>query len=1043
MSFETICPQTFFAKMEEEILSFWQQNNIFERSVLERKENKRFFFYDGPPFATGLPHYGHILAGTIKDVIPRYQTMLGKKVERRFGWDCHGLPVEFEAEKELGFTQGRQEIEKMGIAKFNEYCRSIVLRYTQEWEKSVTRMGRWADLKNAYKTMDLDFMESIWWVFDSLWKQNLIYQGSKIVAYSTRLHTPVSNFEVNLNYKEVQDPSIVVSFPLCDKTNEYFLAWTTTPWTLVANLGLCVNPKINYVKIALDEKFYYLAESLVPQYFTTAKITARMSGQQLVGQAYTPLFSYFADARNQGAFRVFAGDFVSETTGTGIVHCAPMFGEDDFVIGKEHNLPQVLPLDESGYFDQSVGDLHGMYFKDADKKIIASLKQKNFLFHQTTISHRYPFCWRSDTPLIYRAIPTWFVSVQKIRQTMLDNNQQIHWTPGHIKQGRMGKWLAAARDWAISRNRYWGTPIPVWQCVACKYQESIGSCENLAKKTNQKITDLHRHFVDQLTFACPKCQKTMKRIPEILDCWFESGAMPYGQEHYPFKNKERFDKAFPADFISEGLDQTRGWFYTLLVLSNALFQKSAFKNVIVSGLLLAEDGKKMSKSLKNYPNPLELIEKYGADTIRLYLLDCVAIKGEECKFSEQLLRETSKNFFIPLWNALSFFTTYANIDSWQAQESKDLSEFINPLDLWIIAKLHQLITKIRRGMDAYDLNRSVQPFFLFINDLTNWYIRRSRRRFWKSEKETDKNQAYLCLFEVLRVLAKLLAPFAPFIAEKIYKVLSLPNEPLSVHLCEFPVANQSWACEQKTAQMDQIISVVNLGRSLRAKSQIKLRQPLSQITLIANDTQLLASIEKMSNIILEELNVKRIRFLASEERLVRFQAKLNFPLLGPRFGKKIKQVQAIINKLASKEVFAIYQGATYSFTLGTLSYKITKDDLFFSKYSSGESLIESSNEITAILDTNIDEELVAEGISRELVHLLQQERKNAGLQITDRISIEYFAHPFLTKIFASYKDYIQQETLCTRFIQLEHKTALKEFSVASKQYFFAIKKVSK
>ena len=782
MPFEKINPQTDFAKMEESILEFWKKENIFYRSVAEKNDTNRYFFYDGPPFATGLPHYGHILAGTIKDVIPRYQTMLGKKVERRFGWDCHGLPVEFEAEKELGL-KGKQDIEKMGVYKFNEYCRSIVLRYTEEWKKSVQRMGRWADLEKPYKTMDLDFMESIWWVFQTLWKKKLIYQGSKILAYSTRLHTPLSNFEVNLGYKDVQDPSIVVAFQKSGTANEYFLAWTTTPWTIPSNLALSVNPKIRYAKVASEGKLYYLAESLVSQYFKeNFEIKATMLGKELLGEKYNAVFPYFAKHSAQNAFQIFSGDFVSEESGTGIVHCAPMFGEDDFEIGKKHNLPEVLPLDDNGFFDETVPDFQGLYFKDADKPIMAALKKAGFLFKQSTIVHSYPFCWRSDTPLIYRAIPSWFVAVTKFKETMLKNNQQVHWKPEHIKNGRMGKWLESAKDWSISRNRYWGTPIPVWICESCGNQECLGSQKELEEKTGKKINDLHSHFIDELTFPCPKCQKgnsqqTMRRTSEVLDCWFESGAMPYGQEHYPFENKEKFDKAFPADFISEGLDQTRGWFYTLIVLSNALFGKCAFKNIIVSGMILAEDGKKMSKSLKNYPDPNELIDKYGADAIRLYLLNCAAIKAEEYCFSETLLKETAKNYLIPLWNVLSFFSTYANIDKWQVQELKATTQLENPLDIWIISKLHSLLKQVKKEMDDYDLNRAVQPFLVFIDQLTNWYIRRSRRRFWKAEQGEDKQQAYLCLYEILSQLSKVLAPFIPFLADKIYQVIKMKMPP--------------------------------------------------------------------------------------------------------------------------------------------------------------------------------------------------------------------------------------------------------------------------
>ena len=1038
MKFTTIDAKVSFPKIEEQILQFWQQNSIFEKSVEQKEDTNRFFFYDGPPFATGLPHYGHILAGTIKDVIPRYQTMLGKKVERRFGWDCHGLPVEFEAEKELGF-KGKYDIEQMGIAKFNEYCRSIVLRYTEEWKKSVQRMGRWADLKNSYKTMDVDFMESIWWVFQSLWKKGLIYQGSKIVAYSTRLHTPLSNFEVNLGYKDTQDPSVVIKFKRQDSENEYFLAWTTTPWTLVSNLALIINPKIQYVKIKYQNDIYYLSKSLVAEYFKDDfEILDTFDGQRLVGMHYEPIFPYFSHLKKQNAFQIFSGDFVNEKSGTGIVHCAPMFGEDDFEIGKKHKLPELLPLDLSAHFDDSVTDFKGLYFKDADKPIIKYLKDKKLLFKNSTLVHSYPFCWRSNTPLIYRAIPTWFVNVQKIKKLMVDNNQTIHWMPQHIKDGRMGKWLETAKDWAISRNRYWGTPIPVWVCSACDNQECLGSKSELEEKSGKVVDDLHRHFIDDIDFPCPKCQNSMQRVSEILDCWFESGAMPYGQEHYPFENKSRFDKAFPADFVSEGIDQTRGWFYTLLVLSNALFGKSAFKNIIVSGLLLAEDGKKMSKALKNYPDPNYIIDKYGADAIRLYLLNCAAIKAEEYCFSEILLKETAKNYLIPLWNSLSFFTTYANIDKWQRKNLQDISQLENPLDIWIISKLHSLIEEVRKQLDNYDLNRAVQPFLLFIDQLTNWYIRRSRRRFWKSEKAIDKEQAYICLYEILKKLAQVLAPFIPFIAEKIYLTLKNEKDPASVHLETFPLAQKEWIDIKLNQEMDKIISLVLLGRTLRAKSQIKVRQPLAKITVISSDLKLQKTLQKMTDLIIDELNVKRIEFLDKEEQLIELRARPNLPVLGPKYGKKMKQLTQQIKSLSSKVLFAIYSGENYKFQIDEEQYQITKNDLLFDRVSKSQQLTGSNQEMTIILDTKLSTNLVREGLSRELVHQIQQKRKDMNLKITDRIELEYMADEELTPTFKDYQNYIKQETLANKISEVDSKENLTSCLINDKEYFFAI-----
>lgn len=1038
MKFETITSKVNFPELEEKILDFWQKNSIFKKSIAEKNENKRFFFYDGPPFATGLPHYGHILAGTIKDVIPRYQTMLGNKVERRFGWDCHGLPVEFEAEKELGF-KGKQDIEKMGIAKFNEYCRSIVLRYTNEWKKNVIRMARWAEINNSYKTMDLDFMESIWWVFKELWNKKLIYQGNKIVAYSTRLHTPLSNFEVNLGYKDTQDPSVVIKFKKVNSSNEYLLAWTTTPWTLLSNLGLVVNPKIKYAQVKYKDTIYYLAESLVTQYFKeNYQIIKTFLGKELFSTQYEPLFPYFAKFQQQNSFRVFLGDFVSENCGTGIVHCAPMFGEDDYEIGKRHNLPELLPIDNDGYLDKSTEDFAGLYFKDADKEIIIALKKKNLLFKKDTITHSYPFCWRSGTPLMYRAIPTWYVNVQKIKKTMVENNQKIHWMPQHIKNGRMGKWLENAKDWAISRNRYWGNPIPVWVCSNCGSQECFGSKAELELKTNKKITDLHRHFIDDLTFKCPKCQQTMRRVSEILDCWFESGAMPYGQEHYPFENKERFDNSFPADFISEGIDQTRGWFYTLLVLSNALFKKPAFKNIIVSGLLLAEDGKKMSKALKNYPDPVTIINKYGADAIRLYLLNCSAIKAEEYCFSEDLLKETLKSYLIPLWNALSFFTIYAAIDKWQPKKINSSDHFVNPLDVWMISKLHSLIAIVRKSMDNYDLNRSVQPFLSFIDLLTNWYIRRSRRRFWKEENAEDKQQAYLCLYEVLKSLAKILAPFIPFISEKIYQVLKTETETESVHLCDFPEVKQEWIDEKLNQAMDQVIDLVSLARSLRAKSQIKLRQPLQSITVILNNPKIKQNIVKMEDLIIAELNIKEIIFLEDEEQLIELSARPNLPILGRKYRKQVKTITQKIKNLNSQEVFKIYKGEELSFELENEKYTIGKNDLLFDRNSKGNLMIENNQDIAVALNCEISEILFKEGLIREFSHKIQQKRKKMNLNVVDRIKLNYYQDEKLASAIKTFTDYLKEEILAIEITEVTSIGNLTSCLIENKNYYFSI-----
>ena len=1024
--FKEVSNKVTFPKLEEETLSYWDQNKVFQKSIDRCSPEKTYFFYDGPPFATGLPHYGHILAGTIKDVIPRYHAMLGKRVERRFGWDCHGLPVEFEVEKELGL-RGKADIEKMGIGAFNEKCRSIVLRFSNEWKETVRRMGRWVDLENDYKTMDPEFMESIWWVFKTLWDKSLIYKSWKIVPYSARLNTPLSNFEVNLNYKDVQDPAITVKFKVKETENIYFLAWTTTPWTLPSNLSLTLSPDFIYVLLEHLGSKYYLAKDLIGEVFSKEsewKIIEEYKGSELEGISYEPLFPYFADLAEKNAFVVTLGDYVEITTGTGIVHTAPMFGEDDFNTGKKYNLPELLPMSDTGAFLDSVKDFSGMFFKDADKHIIKYLKGKGLVFKHETLVHSYPFCWRSDTPLMYRSISAWFVNVEKIKQNLLKNNQITHWTPGHIQNGRMGKWLEGARDWNISRNRYWGTPLPIWICGSCDHKICLGSRKELKTLSGKDVKDLHIHFIDDIKIECPKCAKTMKRTPEVLDCWFESGSMPYGQEHYPFENKEKFDKAFPANFISEGLDQTRGWFYALSVLSAALFEKPAFLNCIVIGMLVAEDGKKMSKSLKNYPDPWDMIHKYGADAIRLYMLNSGAIKAEELRFSEKSLQETMRNNLIPLWNSLSFFTTYANVDQWQGEIIDSPESLHNSLDKWILSQLHQLIQNVRDGLDIYDLNLAVQPFVGFIDQLTNWYIRRSRKRFWKSDQGPDKQQAYATLFTVLKEFSKVIAPFIPFIAENIYQVLRSDSNPESVHLCDFPKANVKWIDKVLNHEMAIVMEAVNMGRALRAKMQIKIRQPLQNITLLTKDEVVQNILGEMADLIKDELNIKKVQIAENEEDLVHLTAKPNLKILGPKFGKFLKQLRPEIEGLSEIEIIRLQKGGKSNIQLNKQDIEITISDILIYREQKEGFLVESNPGLTVALDVQLNESLIQEGFAREFVNKIQLTRKEKDFDVVDRIQIRFSTTQKLQKAILKFDSYIKQETLAN---QLEVTESSKDF----------------
>ncbi|MGH8006818.1 MAG: isoleucine--tRNA ligase, partial [Candidatus Binatia bacterium] len=763
------------SEIELEVLKFWDEHEIFAKTLTKTRQQPPFIFYDGPPFATGLPHYGHLLAGTIKDIVPRFWTMRGRYVERRFGWDCHGLPIEMEIEQTLGLA-GKSDIERFGVARFNAECRKIVLRYTQEWEKTVRRMGRWVDFRNDYRTMDLPFMESVWWVFRQLWHQGLVYEGHKVLPFSTRLSTPLSNFEANLNYKEVQDPAITVRFAADGEEKTFFVAWTTTPWTLPSNLALAVGPEIDYVKVRdhVDSSRYIMAEARLKMYFPKAgtyTVEGRYKGKDLVGRTYTPLFPYFASHQQQGSFRVIPADYVTTEDGTGIVHIAPAFGEDDFYACQKAGIELVNPVDDEGRFTAEVSDFAGLHVKEADAKLIAWLKREKHLVHQGTIFHSYPFCWRSDTPLIYRAMTTWFVRVEAFKDRLVANNRLTAWVPEHLRDGRFGNWLENARDWAISRNRYWGTPLPIWKSEDGNEVACLGSVAELAARSGVRVTDLHREFVDDLTFPAASGTGLMRRVPYVFDCWFESGSMPYAQLHYPFEHAEDFSRSFPADFIAEGLDQTRGWFYTLMVVSSALFDKPAFQHVVVNGLVLAEDGKKMSKRLKNYPEPEEIMAEHGADALRLYLINSPLVRAEELRFSEQGVRDTVRRLLLPWWNAYKFFVTYALVDAWQPAHTP-ADDSPNILDRWILSRQQTLIRRMGDEMEAYRLYNVVPALLDFLNELTNWYVRLNRRRFWQEGGDADKGFAYRTLYEVLLGFAKLMAPFTPFLADAIYRNLN-------------------------------------------------------------------------------------------------------------------------------------------------------------------------------------------------------------------------------------------------------------------------------
>lgn len=1028
-----------FPKQEEDVLQFWKENGTFKKSVSQREGCEEFVFYDGPPFATGLPHFGHFIPSTIKDIVPRYQTMKGKKVERRFGWDCHGLPVENLIEKELGLNS-KHEIEQYGIEKFNDACKASVLRYTAEWRSTITRMGRWVDFDNDYKTMQPDYMESIWWVVKALWDKGMIYEGKYILPYCPRCSTVLSNHELAQGYKDRTDPAVTVRFKVtksseaaddADMANgkTYFLAWTTTPWTLPSNECLCMGPDIDYVKVQDNESgdFYILAKARLSAYYkdeSEYRIVYERKGLDFVGAEYEPLFPYFkqlSDAKtcsemtgkpcSQGAFRMFNAAYVSTEDGTGIVHIAPSFGEEDANVFKGTGIPAVEPIDAECKFTGEVSDYAGRFVKDCDKDIIDRLKKEGKLVKREQVVHSYPHCWRCSSPLIYRGIGSWFVKVEEEHERLLKANSQIKWQPAHIKEGRFGKWLAGSRDWAISRNRYWGNPIPIWVCPDCGEKICIGSRKELQERSGVYPEDLHKQFVDKITIPC-SCGGTMKRIPEVLDCWFESGSMPYAQNHYPFENKEYFEKHYPADFISEGLDQTRGWFYTLTVLAANLFDKPAFKNCIVSGLVLASDGRKMSKSLRNYTDPVEAINQYGADALRLFLIHSSVVKADDLRYSDDGVREVLKNIIIPLWNSYSFFVTYANIDgvtcTGHAFDEK-LPE--NPLDRWILSVTQTLVKNVTKAMDDYDLSGAIDPIVSFIDELNNWYIRRSRRRFWKSENDSDKTEAYESLYTALKTFAKIAAPFIPFITEEMWRNLRTSSDKESVHLEDYPVYDEKFHDERLEFKMATVQKAVSMGRSLRNQFNLKNRQPLASAALVTRDSDEKKVLAEMLDSIKEELNVKDVIFHEREDELVEYKAKANFKVLGKELGPLMKEAAAKIAALDQSSIQSILEGASLTIEVAGKTVDLVSDKIIVDRIEKEDVKVINEGTLTVGLDTKITDELRKEGYVRDLIRGIQNLRKESGFEVTDRIVLTVGGSGELKDAYESFEDFIKGETL--------------------------------
>ena len=1006
MTYPQVDPQPNFPAIETETLKFWQQDNTFAASVEQHAAtgdaSNEFVFYDGPPFANGLPHYGHLLTGFVKDAVPRYQTMRGKRVERRFGWDCHGLPAEAEAERQLGIS-GTQAITDYGIDKFNEYCKVSVLQYTADWERYVTRQARWVDFTNDYKTLDTPYMESVMWAFKALWDKGLIYEGFRVLPYSWALETPLSNTETRMDdaYKMVQDPALTVAFVL--ESGDNLLAWTTTPWTLPSNLALAVAPDVDYVRVRHNDKVFVLAEARLSAYakeLDGAEVLGTVRGSQLVGQSYTPLFPYFAG--RPGAFRVFGGEFVTTEDGTGVVHMAPGFGEDDYQVCKENGIELVVPVNSRGEFTQEVPDYAGLQVFEANPLIIRALKERGVVLRHETYDHSYPHCWRTGKPLIYMALSSWFVNVTAVKDRMVALNQEIRWVPEHLKDGSFGKWLENARDWNISRNRFWGSPIPVWRSDNPEFPriDVYGSVAELERDFGVKVTELHRPVVDDLVRPNPddpSGKSMMRRVPEVLDCWFESGSMPFAQVHYPFENQEWFEQHNPGDFIVEYIGQTRGWFYTLHVLATALFDRPAFSTCVSHGIVLGADGQKMSKSLRNYPDPMGVFDNYGADAMRWYLLSSSILRGSDFAVTEDGIRDTVRQVMLPLWNSWYFLSLYANAEgkSGKVDFSSD-----NVLDTYIFSKLHHLVNDTTVSMDAYDLFNACQQVRTFLDVLTNWYIRRSRNRFWSGDQ-----QAIDTLHTVLDVLTRVAAPLLPLITEQVHIGLTGNR---SVHLTEWPVAADIPVNNELVIVMDQVRDVCSTTLSLRKSHSRRVRLPLASLTVAS---PLALGLQPFMSIITEEVNVREVKLTADVAGVARHELQVVPAALGPRLGSDTQKVIVAVKKGDWKQqgdvvVAGGYELQPHEYQLKLLAAVGDAEATASSALPDGKGVV--------LLDIVLTPELLAEGTARDIVRIVQQTRREADLGVSDRIHLILGLPDDVAQQVAPFSDYICAETLAER-----------------------------
>lgn len=1014
--FEEVNTLPDFAKNEESIITFWEENKIFDKLRAKNKGKQLFRWLEGPPTANGLPHMGHVLTRVIKDVFLRHKAMNGYNVVPWIaGWDCHGLPVELEVEKQLGITS-KKEIEEYGVKNFNLKCKESVFRYEKAWREMTSRIGFWLDMDHPYITMDENYIESVWWALKEIWKKGLLYLGHKVVPYCPRCGTPLSTHEVGQGMRETTDPSIYVKFKAIDFPDTYFLAWTTTPWTLISNVCLTVHPDVDYVWVEYKGEKLILAETIAKTLLKEYKVIEKFKGKDLEYKQYEQLFPFIKP--KEKAFYVTLAKYVTTEEGTGVVHSAPAFGEDDAETGRRYGLPVINPVLEDGTFSADITDYKGLFVKDADKLIIKDLKKRGLLFKQGTVKHTYPFCPRCDSPLLYYATETWYIKMTSLRDNLLKNNEQIRWQPHHLKYGRFGNFIKDVRDWALSRNRYWGTPLPIWVCKNnhITVVSSRKELETLQKKPLPEDFSLHRPWVDEITFACPECNEEATRVPYVIDCWFDSGAAPFAQYHYPFENKDVFKQHFPFDFITEAMDQTRGWFYTLLAISTLLFDKPAYKNCLTMGLILDDKGLKMSKSKGNVVSPNDVIPVFGADATRWYLYS--GPTWNAMRFSPTLVQESMKKFILTLWNSYSFFVSNANVDKFDPKTFYVPLKKRAELDRWLISELNYLIQAVNKAMDDLSVHKAVDVFETFvIEKLSNWYLRQSRRRFWKETLDEDKKSAFITTYEVLVELSKLLAPFIPFVSEQIYQNLVRridKDAPLSIHLCDYPQYNEKQVDQKLSKEMNTIVSLVSTGRSIRASANIKLRQPLSELIVIAPLGQE-DLIKRYDKVLKDELNVKKITLKQSSEDLVRYTIKPNYKILAPKVKAAINNVKKFFEELdeetTKQYVDALSNNNNIEVTINGKKYNFTPEDLQYGFEVKEGFTGEQAEEFLLLFNTKITKELKQEGYVRDLIRRIQTMRKDLELEYTQEIKLTIDCDDFGKEAINKFKDYIKSETL--------------------------------